>query len=261
MADFTGGVAGRRTAPPAVAIGIETVGFVALPLAVLLLPTRFDVLDMGLAFAGGAMGGLGLIAFYRAMALNLIGVVAPITAVVAAAIPVGVGVIGGERLHPGQLIGILVGLVAIVLINGGGRAAAQGARLAVGLAILAGITFGLFFVLYHFASAAGSTAFVSGRLGSAVASLAFALLARMRPIPARSTWHLLAIGGPLDGAGVVLYMYATFHGLLSLSALLTSFYPAFTVLSARVLLKEKLSVVQASGAAAAIAAVVLIAAT
>ena len=261
VADFTGGVAGRRTAPPAVAIGIETVGFVALPIAVLLLPTRFDLVDMGFAFAGGAMGGLGLIAFYRAMALNLIGVVAPITAVVAAAIPVGVGVMGGERLHTGQLVGILVGLVAIVLINGGGRAAAEGARVAVGLAVLAGITFGLFFVLYHVASAAGSTAFVTGRLGSAVASLTFAMLARMRPIPARSTWCLIAIGGPLDGVGVVLYMYATFHGLLSLSALLTAFYPAFTVLSARLLLKERLSAVQAGGAVAAIAAVVLIAAT
>jgi drug/metabolite transporter (DMT)-like permease len=261
VADFTGGLAGRRSPPPSVAIGVEAVGFVAVPLAFLLLPARLDGGAALLAFVGGAVGGLGLIAFYRAMTLNLIGVVAPITAVVAAALPVAVGVLGGERLHVGQIAGIGAGLVAIVLINGGGRAAGDGARTAIGLAILAGIGFGLFFVLYHSASTAGVTAFVAGRIGSALASLVFAVATRVSPIPVRSAWRLIGVGGTLDGVGVVLFLYATFHGLLSLSALLTSFYPAFTVLSARVILKERLSPVQATGAVAAIAAVALIAAT
>ena len=261
MADFTGGVAGRRSAPPSVVIGVEAVGFVALPLAMWLLPSRLDLSAALLAFAGGAIGGLGLIAFYRAMALNLIGVVSPITAVVAVTLPVGFGLLGGERLHVGQIAGIAAGLVAIVLINGGGSTAGTGARTAIGLAVLAGIGFGLFFILYHYASSAGVTAFVSGRLGSAVASLTFALLTRVSPIPRRTTWRLIGIGGTLDGVGVVLYLYATFYGLLSLSALLTSFYPAFTVLSARLVLKERLSVIQAAGAVTAIVAVALIAAT
>ena len=128
MADFAGGVAGRRSPPPGVAIGIEAVGFVAVPLAILILPTRVDISAVVFAFAGGAVGGLGLIAFYRAMAMNLIGVVSPITAVVAAALPVGVGVLSGERLHSGQLAGIALGLVAIVLLNAGGRTAGDGAR-------------------------------------------------------------------------------------------------------------------------------------
>jgi EamA domain-containing membrane protein RarD len=69
-----------------------------------------------------------------------------------------------------------------------------------------------------------------------------------------------SVARSIAASGVVLYLYATFHGLLSLSALLTSFYPAFTVLSARLVLNERLSVVQASGALAAIVAVALIAA-
>ncbi|TMG32042.1 MAG: hypothetical protein E6H95_01070, partial [Chloroflexi bacterium] len=90
VADFTGGVAGRRTPPASVAIGIEAIGLVALPLAIWLLPERLDPVAALLAFTGGMIGGLGLIAFYRAMSLSPIGVVAPITAVVAAALPTAV---------------------------------------------------------------------------------------------------------------------------------------------------------------------------
>lgn len=224
-----------------------------------MLPARLDLVGALLAFAGGAAGGLGLIAFYRAMSLSLIGVVAPITAVVAAALPTAVGVITGDRLHPGQIAGIAVGLVAIALINGGGRASTAATRAAVGLAILAGVGFGLFFILFHAGSAAGVTAFISGRLGSAVAALGFAAFSGVSPIPRRGTWGLLALGGTLDGVGVVLYLYATFHGLLSLSALLTSFYPAFTILCARLFIKERMTALQAAGAVLAVVAVALIA--
>lgn len=262
VADFTGGVAGRRASPPSVAIGIETVGFVALPLALWLLPFRLDAGAAFFAFAGGALGGLGLIAFYRAMAINLIGVVAPVTAVVAAALPVGAGLLfGGERLHAGQLAGIAVGLVAIALINGGGGEFSKSARAAVGLAILAGVGFGLFFILFHAASGAGVTAFAAGRFGSACAALSFAAISRVPIVPRREVWPLLGAGGSLDGGGVVLYLFATFHGLLSLSSLLTSFYPAFTVLCARLFLRERMAALQAVGAVLALAAVALIAAT
>jgi len=234
---------------------------VALPLAIWLLPARLDLISALFAFGGGAAGGLGLIAFYRAMALNLIGVVAPVAAVVAAALPTAVGVMTGDQLHAGQIGGIVVGFVAIGLINGGGRAASAGSRAAVGLAILAGIGFGLFFIFFHQGSGAGVTAFVSGRLGSVVAALGFALISGVSPVPRRTAWRLLALGGPLDGAGVVLYLYATLHSLLSVSALLTSFYPAFTVLCARLFINERLSAIQALGAVLALVAIALIAVT
>lgn len=260
VADFTGGYAGRRSPAPSVALGVETVGLVALPLALWLLPFRPDLPSALLAFAGGAIGGLGLIAFYRAMTLNLIGVVAPITAVIAAAIPIAAGVLTGDRLHVGQIAGIGAGLVAIVLINGGGSTAREGARTAIFLSIFAGITFGLFFILFHLASPAGATAFVSGRLGSAISALVFALINRVSPIPRAGALGLIAVAGVLDGSGVVLYLFATFYGLLSLSALLTSFYPAFTIVCARLFLGERLGAVQAAGAVLAVVAVALIAA-
>ena len=150
--------------------------------------------------------------------------------------------------------GRLMGLAAIALINGGGGAPTKAARTAVGLAIVAGIGFGLFFVLNHAGSSGGVTTFVSGRFASALASFCFALFSRVSPLPRRSVLPIIAIGGSFDGIGVVLYLFATFHGLLSLSAVLTSFYPAFTVLCARLFIGEKLAAVQLLGAVLAIAA-------
>jgi drug/metabolite transporter (DMT)-like permease len=261
IADFTGGVAGRRTPPPSVGFGIEVFGLVALPFALWLLPVRWAPISAIFAFAGGAIGGVGLILFYRAMTLNLIGVVAPVSAVVAAAFPTIVGLLGGDQLHVTQFVGIAAGLLAIGLINSGSRESSRDARTAFGLAIVAGVGFGLFFILLHVGSAAGITAFLFGRSGSAVAAICFALATRVSFIPRRPAWRLVGTAGSFDGVGVVLYIYATFHGLLSLSALLTSFYPAFTVLCARLLTRERMSRVQALGAALAVGAVVLIAAT
>jgi drug/metabolite transporter (DMT)-like permease len=259
VADFSGGFAGRRSSAPSVAIAIESVGLVALPLAFVLLPHGWDAQAALQAFAGGAVGGLGLVAFYRAMSLNLIGVVAPITGFVAAALPVVVGLIGGDRLELWQVGGIAVGLAALVLINGPGREGVHNARLGVTLALLAGVSFGLFFILFHAASHAGVTAFVSGRFGSASAALLTAAMTRTSPVIRRSVVRIIAIGGVFDGTGVVLYLYATHTGLLSVTALLTSFYPAFTVLCARVFTHERMTPMQAFGAALAVVAIALIA--
>ena len=254
-------MAGRRSSPPSVALSVELVGLVAVPFAYLLLPARWDLSLIGYTFLGGVVGSFGLIFFYRAMALNQIGIVAPITGVVAAALPAAAGVLfAGERLHPAQVAGIAMGLIAIVLINGPAPAAGRGSRSAIGLAVIAGVTFGLFFILFHAGSASGVPAFLSGRLGSSLISLTYALVTRVPFLPKRSTWRLIGIAGTLDGTGVVLYMYATLFGLLSISAVLTSFYPAFTVLCARVFLHERLTLLQTVGAATAVVAIALIAA-
>lgn len=261
IADFTGGIAGRRTPPPSVGFGIEVFGFTSLPFALLVLPVKWVPASALFAFLGGAIGGVGLILFYRAMSLNLIGVVAPVSAVVAAALPTVVGLLGGDRLHLTQVAGIGVGLLAIGLINSEGGERTRDARTALVLAIVAGIGFGMFFILVHAGSSAGVTALVFGRAGSALAAVCFALVTGVSFIPRRDTWRLIGVAGGFDGVGVVLYLFATFHGLLSLSALLTSFYPAFTVACARLLTRERMSPVQVLGAALAVGAVVLIAAT
>jgi len=193
------------------------------------------------------------------MSLNLIGVVAPITGFVAAALPVAVGIIGGDHLEVWQVGGIAVGLCALVLINGPSRDVAANARLGVVLALFAGVAFGVFFILFHDASHAGVTAFVSGRFGSAAASLVTALVTGTSPVIRRSALRIIAIGGVFDGTGVILYLYATHTGLLSVSALLTSFYPAFTVLCARIFTHERMTTLQTAGALLAVVAIAMIA--
>lgn len=261
VADFTGGRAGRRTSAPSVAVGVELVGVIAVPFALLVLPRGFDGLAALQGFAGGAVGGLGLIAFYRAMSLNLIGVVAPITGFVAAALPVAVGLIGGDHLGAWQLAGIALGLVGLLLVTGADSETAKNARRGVLLALFAGVTFGLFFILFHAASHAGVTAFLSGRLGSSFAAFVAAIVSGTSIAIRRPAWRLIAFGGVIDGVGVVLFLYATHTGLLSVSSVLTSFYPAFTVLCARFLTHERLTPLQALGAVMAVVAIALIAVT
>jgi drug/metabolite transporter (DMT)-like permease len=259
VADFAGGVAGRRTPAPSVIVGMELAGLAALPVAVVLLPLHWDGRDMALAFTGGVVGGLGLVAFYRAMAISLIAAVAPITGVIAAALPVGLGVFGGDRLHSGQVAGIVLGLFAIALISGAGHRSAPRAATGVWLAVAAGLAFGVFFIVYHAGSHAGTAAFISGRAGSVLVVLPAAAFLRSSPIPRRGTRRLVAMVGVFDGCGNVLYLFASQSGLLALTAVLASFYPAFTVLCARLIGHERQTRTQTAGAALAVAAVALIA--
>ncbi len=248
VGDFMGGLAGRRSPTPSVTLGIELCGLAALPLALWLLPVTWDLQAAALTFVGGALGGLGLIAFYRAMALDLIGVVAPVAGVVGASLPTVVGLLTGDRLQVWQLGGIGVGLFAIYLINAGSDVTSEKGKRGLGLAIMAGLAFGLFFILFHAASWAGITAFISGRAGSAVAAVGFALVTGVSFVARRSAWRLIVIAGMLDGAGVTFYLFATHHGALSVTALLASFYPAFTVLCARLMTRGGLAPSQAVGA-------------
>ena len=100
---------------------------------------------------------------------------------------------------------------------------------------------------------------MSGRFGSATAAICAAVVTRTSLVIRRSAARLIAIGGVFDGTGVVLYLYATHTGLLSVTALLTSFYPAFTVLCARLFTHERMTPLQAFGAALAIVAIAMIA--
>jgi drug/metabolite transporter (DMT)-like permease len=261
ISDFTGGRAGRRASTPSVAAGIELTGLAVLPMAIVLLPPGWEPHAAVLAFVGGAVGGLGLVAFYRAMSLHLIGVIAPIAGFVGAALPTAVGLITGERLGVWQLGGVGIGLGAIALLNRADRTTAKKSGSGIVLAVLAGIAFGLFFVLLHGASASGVTAFVSARLGSCLAVCAAAVVSGTPLRLRRSTWALIAVGGVVDAVGSVCYLFASNDGLLATTALLTSFYPGFTVLCARLFTRERLTRFQSLGAAMAVAAIAMIAVT
>jgi len=264
-ADFLGGLSSRRAPAVAVTLVSQAAGLAVLLAVVAVLggsPTRAD---LAWGAAAGLAGGVGLLLLYRGLAGGTMSVVAPITAVCAAAVPVAAGLAMGERPSAPALGGVVVALLAIVLVSR--EEAPAGAprgpvAASVRTALLAGVAFGLFFVLLErTGEGAGLWPLVSARFGSIALLAAIGRAAREPLAVPRAALGGVLAAGILDMTANVLYLLAVREGLLSLVAVLSSLYPASTVLLATVILRERLHPVQRTGLAAAAAAVALIAAT
>jgi drug/metabolite transporter (DMT)-like permease len=264
-ADFVGGFVTRRAHVLAVVLGSQLVGAVALAAV---MPALVGEPATGRALAWGAASGLagaiGVVFLYRGLAGGRMSVVAPVTAVVAATLPVIFGLVVGERPPGVALAGVAVALVAIGLISRPGpsdRRDAAGSDSGVGLALVAGVGFAAFFILLERAGpAAGLWPLVGARASSILLTGALALLTSAPLRSATGMARPIAVVGLLDAAANVLYLLATQRGLLSLVAVLTSMYPATTVLLARFLLGERLTRLRAAGLGVAATAVALMAA-
>lgn len=271
--DFLGGLAARRSPVIGVVAWSQGVGLLVLLALVPLLPGTATGADLGWGALAGLAGGAGLTVFYRALARGTMSVVSPITAVTAAAVPLTTGLALGERPSAAALTGVTLGLVAIALVSRStppvpARAAAPGSRLrrrgggtsGFGMALLAGIGFGAFFVLL---SRTGPEAALWPLVTSRAASLGLVVVAgvatRRAVRPAAGAGWISAGAGVLDMTANALYLLAAQRGLLSLVAVLASLYPAMTVVLAAALLAERLRRIQLVGVLLAIVAVALIA--
>jgi drug/metabolite transporter (DMT)-like permease len=265
VSDFLGGLFTRRVALAPVLLISQAVGFgmlLVLATAVRGSP-MLDVSSIGFAIGASGAGMVGIAALYRGMAVGVVSIVAPISAT-GAALPVMFGLLRGERAAPLQMMGIAVALVGIVLAS---RTAADKADSAgpivargVGLAILAAVGFGAFFILLHEASAVDVLwAGVVQRLtGLGIATLVALALRSSVTIPRRRLPGLVAVG-VLDTGANVLYAFASTSGLVSVAAVLASLFPVVTVILARVVLRERLNRTQAAGVVLALTGVALIA--
>ena len=263
VADFCGGLASRRAAAAAVVALSQAAGLVVV---VLLLPWLGGTpapADLAWGATAGVAGGAGLLLFYRALAGGVMSVVAPVTAVSAAALPVLGGLVLGERLGPAAVAGIVLALVAVVLVAAeDGLASLRSARAAtVAPALAAGAGFGLFFVLLErTGDGAGLSPLAAARVVSVLLVGALALAtARSVRVPGPVLPVVLAAGVG-DMAANALFLLATqAGGQLAVTGVLASLYPVSTVVLAQVLLRERLAGAQQAGLAVAAAAVVLIA--
>lgn len=261
ISDFVGGLASRSKAALTVLLYSYPVGAVLMTAMLPVFPGRLSGRTALFGACGGLAGMLGVVLMYSLMAIAPMNVISPVTAVLAAVVPVGFGVIIGERPHLSAWLGILLGLLAVVLVS---RTAADhphgplGARV-LGLAFLSGVGFGLYFVFLARAdSDSGLWPLVISRLTSAV--LIVPLAWRMRafaPIRGR-TLGLVLIAGTLDALANMFFLLASRHGLLSLASVITSLYPAATVVLAVLVLREHTGRTQRVGLALAAAAIVLI---
>ena len=345
-ADFLGGAVSRRSTALRTLTWCVPIGLVVSLVAAVALGGRFTWTSIAWGWGAGIAGGIGLITFYRALARGPMSVVAPVSALAAAVLPVGAGVLGGERLDATVLIGVLLCLVAIALVSmesgdsgadaaGGGetppangspgvppdgapagssggtshgsagvvpensvdgplggasggpldeaprKAPARSGRSALSglsalsarsadsgplMAMVSGACFGVFFILLKEAGDAGGLwPLVAARLGTmVVVGAALAAVARARggdigpPVAGRLLIGLALLSGILDASANVLYFVAAQQGMLSLAAVLTSLYPAITVLLARIAYSERLRAVQRLGLVIAAAGVTLV---
>lgn len=247
--DFIGGVGARRSSPWQILLIGQVAGTLAMLPAALLLggtPTTADFAWGVLAGVGSAAGGLFL---YRGLARGRMGLVAPLSAVGAATLPVLVGVVLGER--PGLLVwaGIAIALPGIWLVSretGPGRAPRSWGALTDGA--LAGAGFGLLFVcLAQIGPDAGLMPLAANQ--STGALLAGIVAAAVRP-PWRGTRAAIGWGtaAGLTGAVATLaFVLSSGKTTLAVAAVLASLYPAVTVLLAAGVLRERLSASQGAG--------------
>jgi drug/metabolite transporter (DMT)-like permease len=267
IGDFAGGKAAQRAAALPVAWVSK---LVSLPLlAVFLLVTYVPVVPASLAWGAlaGAFGMVGLMLFYRALSAGAMTVVAPVTAVTSAAIPVVVGLVDGERPPAIRLVGVACALVAIALVSLARPQPGQPVVVTpalVGWSVLSGAGFALFFVCTARASdvadgQAGLWPIGASQLCGLLVGgvLLLALRPGGWPRSGALRWTLLA--GPLDMTANVLFLLATRRGDLSIVAPLGALYPVTTVVLAMIVDHERVRSVQVVGLVLAVAALLLVA--
>jgi uncharacterized membrane protein len=266
--DFFGGLGARRIAP--LLLGFLTHVVVIVPMfvvATFIAAPHLRPVDLAWGAAGAIAGGLGVVLLYRGLAIGPMSVVSPLTAVIAAAVPVLFGVLIGDGPSRVQTLGIVLALLAIVLMTRADSSADHGQSVlpsTVVVSVLAGLGFGFYFIaLERTSSGSGLWPIAVGRVAS---GSMFAVLIACNH-SARKTFASLrgkVIGFTLaaafgDVAANTLYLLAVRRGNLAVAAVLSSLYPASTVLLAGRFLHERLNRPQRIGLAIAAVAIGLVA--
>ncbi len=266
VGDFAGGKASQRSAALSVAWLSKLFSLPFLALYLVLFHVAVQPVSLIWGGLAGACGMVGLIVFYRALSGGAMTVVAPITAVTSATIPVIFGLVRGEQPSALRLTGIICALVAIGLVSLAPAPAGRPTvvtRALVLTSVLSGALFALFFILM--ATASRSSVAPAGLWPSAAAQLsALALGAVLIAITRPAAWPRgtalawTALAGPFDLTANVLYLASTRTGEISVLAPLAALYPVTTVILALIVDRERLRRLQVLGLALAVVALLLV---
>jgi len=258
--DFSGGLASRRANTSSVVIAAYAVGFVLLVTLALIwkepFPDPADLLWGGLA---GVAGVLGLLSFYSALSSGKMGIAAPVSAVLTATLPVLFSAFTAGLPNLLQLGGFVLALLAIGLISRPERT--KGPPKGIGLALLAGCGFGCFFILISRVNPATTFWPLAVARFTSVFVLLMVMRLRRQPIlPVRAVAPLVVLAGLLDAIGNAFFVLAAHSGRLDVAAILSSLYPAATVLLAALVLRERVTRIQGIGILLVLLAIPLISA-
>ncbi|WP_371098321.1 EamA family transporter [Streptomyces sanglieri] len=262
-ADFLGGLGARK------AHVLRTVMIAApasLAVELLLWPVlgaSFSAGALGWGAASGVVSAAAFALLYRTLAIGPMNVLSPVTALVSAALPVGVGLFQGEHLGAAGLVGLPLALFAVVLVSAGhGAGAARPSRTALLLALGAGAAIALQLIFLHQApSDSGVAPLIIGRAVSSTVTLAAAGLLYRKLGSERPAYAMSAAAGVLDSLANLMFLLAARSGDLTVVAVITALYPAGTVLLARGVLAERIHRGQLVGLGTAAVAVGLLALT
>ncbi len=229
-ADFGGGFASKRTNSYGVVIGSHIISMATfIVLAMLLNEPIPPIRDWLIGTAAGLAGGFGLMLLYRALAEGKMSIAAPVSAVVAAAIPVFVASLTQGVPALLTFLGFALALTAVWLLSSGEVTTKIGIK-DLRLPLTAGVAFGLFFVLLHQASGEAIVwPVIATRIGSIGGLLAYTSLTRKSWLPSRQQWLLLAFIGIIDATGTTCYALSARTGRLDVAAVISSLYPGATV--------------------------------
>jgi drug/metabolite transporter (DMT)-like permease len=263
IADFGGGIGTRRVQIIWVLVASQLAGLVLVAtVALATQPQPPSASEVAWGVFGGAMGAVGLGAFYRALAIGSMGIVGPISAT-GAIMPVAYGLARGEHPSVLQGVGIVVAVGGVVAASLEPLPEGSGRRLATGvpLALLAALGFGSALLGLNRVSQAGVVwGTLTLRLTVVPIVCLAALLVRPSVTRLRPTLPIIVAAGLFDTGANLLYGASARHGLISVVSVLGSLYPVVLVVLARFVLAERIARPQLAGVAVALAGVVLISA-
>lgn len=261
VSDYCGGRAARSTPTFVVTLVAQLTTVTLTGTIVAVLADPFPAADdVAWSIGAGIASTTGVTAFYYALANGAMTVVAPVTAVISAVVPLATGVALGERPTALALTGVALAIVAVGLVSGvGGRAERSTPAGVILMAVVAGIGFGMLFVFLDRTSDESEMwpLFIA-QLTSLPIVITAVVARRLTFPPPRRLIGVMALAGLLAVSANVAYLVATREGLLSLVAVITSLYPASTVALATVLDQERMSSSQAVGIGLAVGALGLV---
>jgi len=257
LGDFLGGIATRRSSVWTVTAWSQTLGLGVLMIGLLVVPaevvTTADILWGALA---GAIGLVGLAVLYSTLAAGSMTIVAPIAGATTAVIPVVVDLSQGAELSTRHWIGIGLALAAVLLIGFDPAGRNTDVRM-IGRAVVAGTAFGVFFIaLAQTSEASGLWPLVGARGTTIPIAFTIAGVRGVAAPPRGRAFGMLAVLGNLDMAANVSIALALQRGPLGISTVLSSLYPAFTAITAVIVLHERPRPVQIVGIVLAMGAIV-----
>jgi drug/metabolite transporter (DMT)-like permease len=262
VGDFLGGLASRRIAALAVVVVSQAIGLACLLTVVLVTGDPFPGVGALLPAVGAGVAVLlGITAFYRGLAIGAMGIVAPISAA-GPVVPLAVDAAHGSTPSALQWLGIAFILLGVATLSWEGSSPG-GSRLATGtgLAVFAALGFGLYFVgIDAGADESASWAVVAARVTAVSLGTLVALTTSTSLRAPRNLLPTLAAVGIIDTFANVLVAEATTHGAAGIAAVLSSLYPLVTIVLARLVVGERLSLPKRVGGGIALAGAAFVAA-